>query len=74
MALSAEEEALLASLEAKKSEPAPEKKYTSVESILEYLVRTSDKFSANPEDREEMLAFLDSALNPSSGDTNAEAN
>lgn len=65
MALTADEQALLAQLEAKANAPEAAPQYDSVEKILEYLVRTSSHFSANPEDRDEMLAFLDSKINPS---------
>jgi hypothetical protein len=65
MALTPQEQALLDSLTAKASEPSNEPKFDSVEKILEYLVRTSSKFTANPEDQQEMLSWLDSQINPS---------
>jgi hypothetical protein len=67
MALTPQEQALLDSLTAKATEPEAAPKFDSVEKILEYLVRTSSHFSANPEDREEMLAFLNGVINPSTG-------
>lgn len=72
MALTPSEQALLDSLTAKAETPEAAPKYDSIEKILQYIVTTSPQFTANPEDREEMLAFLDTAINgapaPSSSD------
>lgn len=62
--LTPQEQALLDSLTAKANSAPAEPQFNSVEKILEYIVRTSDKFSANPEERDEMLAYLDSVINP----------
>lgn len=64
MALTAQEQAILDSLTAKASEPAPVSPFNSVETILHELVRVSDKFSANPTVREDMLSFLEGLISP----------
>lgn len=64
MALTQQEQALLDSLTAKANEPAAGPEYDSVEKILHYLVRTSSKFTANPEVQNEMLDYLESVINP----------
>lgn len=63
MPLSPQEQAALQALLAKQNEPEAAKEYTSVAEVVEYLVRTSDKFSANPEEKEAILKFLDGEIN-----------
>jgi hypothetical protein len=64
MALTADQEALLAQLLEEKNAPAePEKPaFNSVEEVVRELVRRSDKFTADPEVRDAAISFLDGAI------------
>lgn len=64
MALTAEEQALLNSLQEKAVQPEAPSKYQTLEDVVRYLVQTSDKFTANPDERTEILDFLDSLKAP----------
>jgi hypothetical protein len=61
MALTADEQALLERLSAKASEPVAKKVFESVGDVLTYLVTTSDKFTANPDDRQVALDVIKAA-------------
>jgi hypothetical protein len=73
MALTADERALLDRLTAKADVPEEAKPELTLERVVEYLVRTSDKFTANPTDRDDFLAFLDGLINPQNQQAPADA-
>jgi hypothetical protein len=77
MALTADEKALLDRLTAKAEQVEDGPIFDTIEKVVRYLVQTSDKFSANPEDRQKMLDYLDSVIDPPAASSeeseNAEA-
>ena len=72
MALTPQELELLKQLQAKETAPEEAPKFDSIEKIVEYLVQTSSHFTANPQDREEILAFLDNLIRPKDSETPEE--
>ena len=61
MALTADEQRLLAELSAKANEPEAKKAFETVGDVLRYLITTSDKFTANPDDRQVALDVIEKA-------------
>lgn len=72
--LTAQEQALLETLLNKAKEPEPAPTYDTLEKIVRYLVHTSDKFSANPDDRQVMLETLDALITPPAATNAVPAN
>jgi len=71
MALTAEESELLAQLTAKAAaaEDTHKSKFSTLYDVVKYLVEVSDKFTANPEDRDDALALIDSLAGSSDAET-----
>jgi len=62
MPLSPEEQRLLAELQTKANEVEQEPAFKDIGDVLRYLVSTSDKFSANPDDRQVALDVIEAAF------------
>lgn len=67
MALSAAEQAQLEALLNKQSDEAAEPKYTSLVSVVRELVRIIPGFTVNPDERQEILDYLDTLEAPANG-------
>lgn len=68
--LTAEEQAVWDKLVAKVNTPVVKKAFEDVGDVLKYLVAQSDKFTANPEDRQVALDVIEAAF-PKAAPANA---